>query len=146
MFLGTFVHQIDDKGRIRIPPKFKRELGENPFVMQGANQCLYVYPMAYAEDMFDREFANGSFANEEENLKKSLIFGTAQLGEEDTQGRMTISNELLKYAGIEKGSTITTIGCLDHIQIWNKEIREDFCKSRNNNAGKELDAIKVKKE
>ena len=42
MFLGTFRHQVDGKGRFRLPTKFKAELGESPVFAKGANGALYV--------------------------------------------------------------------------------------------------------
>lgn len=143
MFLGEAVHQVDDKGRLRIPLKFKKPLNSQPpLIMKGINQCLYVYPMDFAVKMFERDFSGGSFADGDENDFKSMIFGSAQIGEEDNQGRVSISAELLEYAGIKKGSTIITVGAWDHFQIWDKELREKFVAEKGNTSfSKEIDKI-----
>lgn len=52
MFVGNAKHQIDEKGRIRIPTKFRDELGANPFIMKGPNSCLCIYPEVTAKTKF----------------------------------------------------------------------------------------------
>lgn len=139
MFVGTFTHQIDDKGRMRIPTAFKRELGDNPFIMQGADKCLYVYPREFADEMLKSVFGNGKFNDRAMNAEKARLMSKACYGEEDKQGRITIPSALLKYAGINK-STVVSVGAYDHVQIWNQEDWENS--PENENAGETFDEIK----
>ena len=140
MFVGTFNHQIDDKGRMRIPSIFKDELGKDPFIMQGADKCLYVYPRDYADEMLKSVFGDGRFNDKAKNAEKAKLMSKACFGEEDKQGRITIPQGLLKYAGIEPSSSITTIGAYDHVQIWDKDTWEKF--SEGDNAGEQFDELK----
>lgn len=145
MFVNSYVHQIDDKGRIRLPKKFRLELAANPLIMKGVeNKCLYVYSNSFAEQMFEREFANGSYSESEKNIAKAKLMGKAFFADEDKQGRYTIPASLLKFAGISCSSTIISIGSYDHVQIWDKanwekEIGEsaDDSVSEDNAAGSE---------
>ena len=43
MFMGEYHHNIDDKGRLIIPAKFRIELGDKFIVTRGLEKCLYVY-------------------------------------------------------------------------------------------------------
>ena len=43
MFMGEYRHNIDEKGRLIIPAKFRNELGEHFIVTRGLEKCLYVY-------------------------------------------------------------------------------------------------------
>ena len=43
MFMGEYHHNIDEKGRLIIPAKFRNELGTNFIVTRGLEKCLYVY-------------------------------------------------------------------------------------------------------
>ena len=43
MFMGEYHHNIDDKGRLIIPAKFRSELGEKFIITRGLEKCLYVY-------------------------------------------------------------------------------------------------------
>ncbi|GAY76460.1 cell division protein MraZ [Sporolactobacillus inulinus] len=45
MFMGEFNHNIDTKGRLIIPAKFRDELGDSFVITRGLDQCLFVYPM-----------------------------------------------------------------------------------------------------
>ena len=50
MFYGQYHHQMDDKGRLRIPPAFRKLLGDNPMIFCSFEKCLFIYT---GED-FDR--------------------------------------------------------------------------------------------
>ena len=45
MLMGEFHHNIDDKGRLVIPTKFRMELGESFVLARGLEKCLYAYSM-----------------------------------------------------------------------------------------------------
>ena len=45
MLMGEFHHNIDDKGRLIIPSKFRYELGEKFVVTRGLENCLFVYSL-----------------------------------------------------------------------------------------------------
>ena len=140
MFVGTYNHQIDDKGRIRIPSDFKNELGKDPFIMQGEEKCLYVYPRAYADEMLKRVFGEGRFNDRVMNAEKARLMSKACFAEEDKQGRVTIPQGLLKHAGISYSSGIVTLGAYDHVQIWDKDAWDKY--TENDNAGERFNELK----
>ncbi len=140
MFVGEYNHQIDDKGRIRIPTKFKHELGDNPFIIQGANKCITVYPRELADVILKDVFGGAKFNDKNMNAEKAKLMSKASFGEEDKQGRITLPQALLKYAEIDYSSSITTVGAYDHIQIWEKNAWKKF--SEGDNAGERFDEIK----
>lgn len=127
MFVGEYNHQIDDKGRIRIPTKFKAELGADPFIMQGVAKCLYVYEKSYSDDMFKKIFGDGNFEDGQNNAKKAKLMRKACYAEEDKQGRVSIPISLLRYANIGVSSSIVSVGAYDHVQIWAKDEWDKFC-------------------
>ena len=43
MLMGEFHHNIDDKGRLIIPAKFREDLGNEFVVTRGIEKCLFVY-------------------------------------------------------------------------------------------------------
>jgi len=43
VFLGESRHQLDAKNRLRVPAKFRSELGGKYVVTVGSNECLCVY-------------------------------------------------------------------------------------------------------
>ena len=121
MFKGMFEHQVDDKNRIRIPSKFKKELsgenGEKSYsFFRGMNRCICVM----SDDELDE--AIGSIADEgisESNKASLMLFGSIFSAEEDGQGRVTLPTMLKKMAGIQKD--VVTIGRGKRLEIWAAE-------------------------
>ncbi|MDQ2732800.1 MAG: cell division/cell wall cluster transcriptional repressor MraZ, partial [Armatimonadota bacterium] len=44
MFSAAFVHRMDEKGRVMIPPRFRSQLGENFTITRGMEGCLWIFP------------------------------------------------------------------------------------------------------
>ncbi len=54
MFMGEFAHNIDRKGRLIMPAKFREDLGETVVVNRGLDGCLYVYTMAQWQVVYEK--------------------------------------------------------------------------------------------
>lgn len=54
MFMGEYQHNIDAKGRLIIPAKFRQELGDKFVVTRGMDGCLFGYPMTEWEKIQDK--------------------------------------------------------------------------------------------
>ena len=94
--LGNVRHQLDDKGRMRIPAKFREGVGANAYVVPGRAGCLYVIP----EDKFESVIASlgvdNLYANNDANDMATDILGNGDYLEEDAQGRVRLSKERRK--------------------------------------------------
>jgi len=44
MLIGEYTHTIDDKKRVSIPAKFRKELGKQIVITHGLDNCLWIYP------------------------------------------------------------------------------------------------------
>ena len=121
MFKGMFEHQLDDKNRLRIPSKFKKELtgenGEKSYsFFRGMNRCICV--MA-DEDLDDTIASISEEAISESNQASAMFFSSIFSAEEDAQGRVVLPTMLKKMAGIQKD--IVTIGRGKRLEIWAAE-------------------------
>ena len=118
MFFGTYNHQLDQKGRMRIPAKLRKDLGTRVYVMRGSTKCLYIF----TEEQFNNvETALSSLAifdNAKQDMVRALL-STSALIEEDCQGRFLLSAELRKLMNIEKD--IVFLGAGKKIELWSKE-------------------------
>ncbi|MCH5162875.1 MAG: division/cell wall cluster transcriptional repressor MraZ [Clostridiales bacterium] len=119
MFLGEYHHQLDDKGRIRIPPKFREQLGEGAMMMVGFEKCLMLYTSEDFEKRVYNRLADTDFLNLGAADIKRVLFSKTQPIEEDKQGRVTVNPIFLAACGIKKN--IVTIGALDHAEIWDED-------------------------
>ncbi len=121
MFKGIFEHQLDDKNRLRIPSRFKKELtgenGEKTYsFFRGMNKCICVM----ADDLLDETISVLSDEGISESSEAStLFFGSIFSAEEDAQGRVVLPNALKKMAGIQKD--IVTLGRGKRLEIWAAE-------------------------
>lgn len=130
---GKYVHQLDDRGRLRIPTKFKDILGAHPFVtlgVQGKQNCLIVYSNESAQKTFFDRFASlDEFSDDPLLDRMRIMLANGKVLEEDKQGRVTIPEELLGKVGITKN--IVSIGMLNRMEIWAEEEWEKYDKSVN---------------
>ncbi|MBO5411559.1 MAG: hypothetical protein J6A38_00530 [Clostridia bacterium] len=121
MFKGMFEHQIDDKNRLRIPSKFKKELtgehGEKTYSFcRGMHRCICVM----SDDVLDETISSISEEGISETSEAStLFFGSIFSAEEDAQGRVVLPAMLKKMAGIQKD--IITLGRGKRLEIWAAE-------------------------
>ncbi len=129
MFLtGRSYHQIDDKGRIRIPVKFKDSLGSTPYVTVGKNGCLNIFPKDEAERILSESYGDVSgFADDPRLDSMRKIFSLGDFIEEDKQGRIALPPYLVEKAKIVKN--VVTIGMRNHVELWAEEVWEDYDKS-----------------
>ena len=117
MFMGEYRHTLDDKGRITLPSKIRFELGEYFIVTRGLDNCLYVYSKDSWDNIIDkyRELPNTKDAR---NFMRFFLSGATE-NNADKQGRLNISQSLIKYASLNKNCII--IGVNDHLEIWSEE-------------------------
>ncbi len=120
MFFGTYFHQMDAKNRIRIPSRFKSELGTTYVVGRSAMPgALAIYTTeAFAEiaqkkhSPFDRKA----------EMAYNVFFGSFFEVSEDTQGRLQITEAIKKILPLDKDidKDIVFIGAQDHINLMSR--------------------------
>jgi len=121
MFTGMFEHQLDDKNRLRIPSKFKKELtgelGDKSYCFfRGKNQCICVMT---EEELKDTLSSLASEGLSESSKITRAIFGSVCTAEEDAQGRVVLPATLRQMAGIQKD--VITLGVGNRLEIWSSE-------------------------
>ena len=126
MFKGMFEHQLDDKNRLRIPSKFKKELtgenGERKYsFFRGMNNCICV--MA-DEDLDDVISGISEEAISESNHATAMFFSSIHSAEEDAQGRVVLPTMLRRIAGITKD--VVTLGRGKRLEIWSADKYYDY--------------------
>ena len=123
MFLGTYNHSIDSKGRLIVPAKFRADLGKDFFITRGLNGCLNVYPMeAWKEVTAQLKTIPMTDVNGRKFMK--FLIAGASGGEIDGQGRISLAANQKEYANISKDVAI--VGNIDYFEIWDKEKWEEF--------------------
>jgi len=121
--MGEFHHNIDAKGRLIIPSKFRDEVGEDFVITRGLDGCLFVYPNKEWEQIA-LKLKKLPFTNKDARLFNRFFLSGATSCEFDKQGRINIPNVLISEAGLEKECVI--IGVSDRLEIWAKDKWESF--------------------
>lgn len=113
--MGEYQHNLDAKGRLIIPAKFRSELGMNMIVTQGLDGCLSIY----TKEAWDKIYAQLQLlptTKKEARAFVRILTSKASEVEIDNQGRILIPAGLLKQAHIEKECTI--VGAGEKVEIW----------------------------
>ncbi|MBP5224739.1 MAG: division/cell wall cluster transcriptional repressor MraZ [Lachnospiraceae bacterium] len=119
MFMGTYSHTLDDKGRLIIPSKFREALGEDFVLTQDLDHCLSIYPQNGWKTLTASLETMPRISSELARRLRRFYFGNSSTCEPDKQGRMLIPANLRDYAGLTK--EVTLVGVDDHIEVWNTE-------------------------
>jgi len=117
MFFGEFEYKIDEKGRVPIPPKFRRELREGVILALGVEKCLTVYPLAEWKKLAESLTGSSVTQSKLRRLKRA-IFATAFSLSIDGQGRIALPISLRQYAEIV--DEVIIAGANNYLEIWNK--------------------------
>ena len=97
MFIGEFHHNIDDKGRLIIPSKFRCELEEKFIITRGLDKCLFIYSMNEWENITKKLQMLPFTKKDARNFSRFFLSGATEC-EFDKQGRILITSPLVHYA------------------------------------------------
>ncbi len=131
MFKGQFQHNIDDKGRLVLPTKFRDKLGEGAVITFGFDGCLTIYTAAGWEN-YQNQLLSMPITSQAVRKHLRVLTGSASDVELDKSGRVKIPDYLMKDAGISKECTIVGVGSVIEVWAtdrWLKELesgKEDF--------------------
>ncbi len=115
MFLGEYSHNIDEKGRLTLPARWREQLGQTVVVTRGMEPCLMVFPAAKFE-MFLKEINTvGMTAADARGL--SRFFSSKATDDElDKQGRISLPQNLREFATLN--GEVMVVGAFDHVELW----------------------------
>ncbi|TCS84423.1 division/cell wall cluster transcriptional repressor MraZ [Tepidibacillus fermentans] len=123
MFMGEFQHNIDNKGRVIIPAKFREELGNTFVITRGLDQSLFVYPQSEWKQV-EQKLKSLPFTKADARKFTRFFFSGAIECELDKQGRVMIPANLREYAELEKECVF--IGVSNRVEIWSKKLWDSY--------------------
>lgn len=119
MFQGAAQLNLDAKGRMAIPSRHRDVLlaaGAGRLVVTAhPHRCLLLYPQPAWEPISAQILAAPSLEAQSAMLRRLLV-GFAVDTELDGAGRVLVTPELRRYAGLEK--EIWLVGQGSHFEIW----------------------------
>jgi MraZ protein len=126
MLLGEYRHNVDVKGRVSVPSKFRDDLGQSFVVTKGLDNCLFMYSKTEWET-FEEKLKQLPLTNADARTFIRFFFAGATEVEVDKQGRINIPQVLRDYAGIKKDVVIA--GVATRAEIWDSEAWDKYTSS-----------------
>jgi MraZ protein len=134
MLLGEFRHNLDTKGRIAIPAKFRDKLSGGAIITRGLDNCLFVFANKEWEALAQKLIALPLAQANSRAFVRLMMAGATDV-EIDTQGRILVPDYLRKYADLSKQAVVA--GLYNRIEIWD-EARWDRYKQKTESASDEI--------
>ena len=118
MLIGEYVHTLDDKKRLSLPSKFRKELGKGAVMTRGLDHCLAIYSAASWKKILEKMSALSMGAEDSRGFNRFMLSGAAEL-EADSAGRILIPEHLKQFAGLT--SKVVFAGVGDRVEVWNHD-------------------------
>ncbi len=117
MFIGEYIHSVDDKKRLSVPSKFRKDLGKKAVITLGLNKCLSLYPTK-EWNVFAEKLSKLSMGkSEDRGFSRAMLSGAFEV-EIDTIGRIVVPDALKEYAGLKEKVVLT--GVYDRVEVWDE--------------------------
>ncbi|OGI63625.1 division/cell wall cluster transcriptional repressor MraZ [Candidatus Nomurabacteria bacterium RIFCSPLOWO2_01_FULL_41_21] len=135
MLIGEYIHTIDQKNRVSVPVKFRKELGRKVIITPGLDNCLFVFNMKGWEKVAKRLMSSEndlSFLRADQRSFNRNMFGQAMDVEIDSIGRILLPDVLKDK--IKPKNSVAIIGVEDRLEIWNDEVWKSYKEKARNEA------------
>ncbi|MEK7614045.1 MAG: division/cell wall cluster transcriptional repressor MraZ [Patescibacteria group bacterium] len=126
MLIGEYIHTIDDKKRLSLPAKFRKELGKKIVITTGLDKCLFVYTEARWQKMAER-LSGLSMGQADSRSFNRFLLGGAVEAEVDALGRILIQDFQKEFADLK--TRVVIVGVHNRLEIWNDKAWGEY-KSR----------------
>jgi len=137
MFIGEYNHNLDNKGRLAVPIKFRGDLKKGAVVTKGLDGCLFLYTLEEWKILADK-LSRLPISQSNTRAFSRLMLAGAMDVQIDKQGRIVIPDYLRKFAGLKKKTVIN--GLYNRLEIWDEGKWENY----KNKTEKESDNIAEK--
>lgn len=131
MFIGEYKHTIDEKGRLAIPTKFRKNLAKGAVVTRGLDTSLFVFPKEEWGKLAEK-LASLPLGQSNSRAFARLMLAGAMDVEMDKQGRIVLPEYLRAYAQLSKATVIA--GLYTRLEIWDEQKWESYKKQVESDA------------
>lgn len=118
MFIGEYAHNLDEKGRLAIPVKFRRDLSKGAVVTRGLDNCLFLYTKTEWEKLAEKLAVLPISQSNSRAFSRLMLAGAMEV-EIDKQGRVVLPEYLREFAGLKKN--VVLAGLYNRAEIWDEE-------------------------
>ena len=123
MFIGEYSHNLDEKGRLAVPKKFRTVLSKGAVVTRGLDNCLFLYTKDEWKILADKLSAL-PFSQANTRAFARLMLAGAMDVKIDKQGRVILPENLRSFAGLKKNTIVA--GLYNRLEIWDQKKWEEY--------------------
>lgn len=142
-FMGEYHHNLDSKGRLIIPAKFRDQIGDEIIFTRGMEGCIFGYPQAEWQKI-EAKLAKLPLTQRSARKFTRLFYSGAMETEFDKQGRVNLTATLKEHADLIKECVI--VGVSNRIEIWSEDRWQKFADEADDNyddIAEDLDDIEL---
>lgn len=125
MLIGEFIHTIDEKNRISLPAKFRKEMGNDLVITPGLDNCLFLFTKKEWAKISEK-LSNFSMLSADNRSFNRFMFGGATEVSVDSIGRMLLPDFLKDRASLKGKAAL--VGVQNRLEIWNDKAWADYKK------------------
>lgn len=118
MLIGEYRHTLDDKNRVSLPAKFRKELGSKVVVTHGLDKCLFVFSQKGWEK-FSGDLAQLSLVQADRRKFSRFMLGGAVETDVDSAGRILLPDFLKEFGDLK--TRVVIAGVHSRAEIWSEE-------------------------
>jgi MraZ protein len=123
MFIGEYTHNVDDKGRLAIPVKFREALKKGAVVTRGLDQCLFIYTAEEWQRLAEKLAALPLGQSATRAFSRLMLAGAME-AELDKQGRVVLPEYLRTFAALKK--SVVVAGLYSRLEIWDADAWQTY--------------------
>lgn len=123
MLIGEYTHTIDNKNRLSLPAKFRKEMGKKVVITPGLDKCLWVFTLKEWEKISGK-LSESSVLTADNRSFNRFLFGGAVDTEVDALGRVLVPDFLKGRADLK--TKVSIVGVQNRVEIWNEEAWQDY--------------------
>lgn len=123
MFIGEYQHTLDDKKRISLPSKFRKELGKTVILTRGLDNCLFLYSQSQWEKISEKLSELSIGRADSRGFNRFMLSGAIDLSV-DGAGRILIPDVLKDFAHLKSKVVLAGVG--NRVELWNGKLWDDY--------------------
>ena len=123
MLIGEYTHTVDEKSRVSLPIRFRKELGRKVVVTHGLDNCLFLYPLKEWQKISEKLGALGMGQADTRGFNRIILAGAVEI-DVDSIGRILIPEFLSEYASLS--TKVVFAGVHNRIEIWNDKKWKEY--------------------
>jgi MraZ protein len=105
-----FERKLDDKRRLTIPTELRDKFATGAVLTRGFGQYLHLYPKHVWDEQVEPRLAGDILDERIADLNVQFRMGKTETQLDGKQGRITVEQHLLDYAGIDKDIVAVGVG------------------------------------